>query len=54
MNYKGFVHGRFSNTHYSMTLQEYILKGVVNAALGQEQGSVSCLTQALLLYFNAF
>ena len=54
MNYKGFVHGRFSNTHYSMTLQEYILKGVVNAALGQEQGSVSCPTQALLLYFNVF
>ena len=37
-----------------MTLQEYILKGVVNAALGQEQGSVSCPTQALLLYFNVF
>lgn len=26
-----------------MPLQEYILKGVVNAALGQEQGSVSVL-----------
>ena len=26
---------------YGLVLQEYILKGVVNAALGQEQGSVS-------------
>ena len=29
------------------TPQEYILKGVVNAALGQEQGSVSIIEQFL-------
>lgn len=29
------------------TPQEYILKGVVNAVLGQEQGTVSC-------YFNRY
>jgi hypothetical protein len=33
--------------------QEYILKGVVNAALGQENGSV-CLEIQLLLYLLAF
>ena len=48
------VDSRFSNIHYSLTLQEYILKGVVNAALGQEQGSVSRLTQIMSLYFNVF
>lgn len=40
-----------------ISLQEYILKGVVNAALGQEQGSVStiktcCLIKILLLYLE--
>lgn len=40
------------------TPQEYILKGVVNAALGQEQGSVSlslsviCQTNIALLSVN--
>lgn len=51
LNYRGFVDSPFFNTHYSMTLQEYILKGVVNAALGQEQGSVSCLMYAGLVVF---
>ena len=35
-------------TFFIMSLQEYILKGVVNAALGQEQGSVSVLPMFVL------
>ena len=32
------------------TPQEYILKGVVNAALGQEQGSVSSTFDIILMH----
>ena len=35
-----------------MTLQEYILKGVVNAALGQEQGSVGYMHLAKFVYWK--
>lgn len=34
-----------------MPLQEYILKGVVNAALGQEQGSVSVLPMFVIINY---